>query len=329
MKDLVSWLGKRRLALQKKMKRRFSRYANKLTFAGLMAVVLFCWASAYVAIRYSLVFFSTANLAFLRYLVTSAGFGVLALVTKIKRPALRDLPMIVLAGLAGYTLYSLLLNTGEQIVSAGIASFIINLVPFFTMLLVILSKQETVKSRDWMGMIISFSGVAVIIFMSGNVAGFNINVLYILGAAFCQALYYVIQKSLLGRYSPLEITSYGVWVGTLILFFFSTRPFEAVSAAPPGQVLSVLYLGVFPGMVANLIMAYALQKDRATNVSTYLFLIPFITLLLGWALLDEVPSFWAILAGSLIVIGILIKNKVIRGPGKVFKGGGNQRMVSR
>jgi drug/metabolite transporter (DMT)-like permease len=309
MKELVLGDGLIRLVLLQKMKLLNKETVGKLTYAGLLGVVLVAWASAYVAIRHSLLIFSSANLAFLRYLVTSAGFVVVALCTKMKRPSLRDMPFIVLAGLSGYAAYSLLLNTGEQVVSAGIASFIINLVPFFTMLMVILSKQETINRRDWTGMIISFSGVAVIVFMRNSVAGFNVNALYILGAAFCQALYYVVQKSLLTRYSPIEITSYSVWCGTLILFFFSTRPFDAVREAPLSQLLSVAYLGIFPGMVANLIMAYALQKYRATNVSTYLFLIPFITLLLGWVFLKEVPSLLTILGGLLTVTGILLKNR--------------------
>jgi drug/metabolite transporter (DMT)-like permease len=59
-----------------------------------------------------------------------------------------------------------------------------------------------------------------------------------------------------------------------------------------------------------LIVAFALAKYKMGNFASYFFLIPFITLGIGFLLLDEVPSMAAFLGGLLIILGILIKNKM-------------------
>jgi drug/metabolite transporter (DMT)-like permease len=285
-------------------------------YTGLIFIVLLLWASSYVGIRYSLEVFSPANLAFLRYVCASLGFVFIACFIKIRRPYLSDIPVILLMGLTGFSLYNLLLNFGERTTNAGIASFIINTVPFFTMLLAVIKKDEKANGSDWTGLTIALAGVFIIILTKTNGVSLDYSTLYIAGAAVCQALYLSMQKDLLRKYSPVELTSYSVWSGTLLLFLFSDHSFQSAGRSDWSHILSVIYLGLFPGMVAYLIIAFALKNYKASNVSSYLFLIPFITLLLGWAFLNETPSIWAVAGGILIVSGIIVKNRqIMTGPG--------------
>lgn len=280
-----------------------------LKYTILIFIVLLLWASSYVGIRYSLEVFSPGNLAFLRYVCASFGFAFIACFIKIRRPYLSDIPMILLMGLVGFSLYNLLLNFGERTTNAGIASFIINTVPFFTMLLAVIKKDEKAKRLDWIGLTIALAGVFLIVLTKARGASFDYSTLYIAGAALCQALYLSMQRNLLRKYSPVELTSYSVWSGTLLLFLFSADSFRSAGKSDWPHILSVIYLGLFPGMIAYLIIAYALKNYKASNVSSYLFLIPFLTLLLGWAFLKETPSIWALAGGILIVCGIVVKNR--------------------
>ena len=279
----------------------------RFRFLILISCLLTLWASSYVAIRHSLETFTPGDLAFLRYLIASIGFILTALFVGIKRPRLADLGVILLLGLTGFSIYNLLLNFGERTVSAGVASFVINTVPFFTMIIVLMRGEETADSVDWLGIVVAFIGVSIIIMTNESAANFNLNALYILGAAFCQAIYFALQKKLLKQYTPLQLTSYAVWSGTLILFLFSNDPFNALANADSSHVYSIVYLGLFPGMLAYLLVAYALREHKASNISSYLFLIPFVTLFLGWLLLDELPSIGAICGGLLIAIGVFLK----------------------
>ncbi|MBL7723648.1 MAG: DMT family transporter [Chitinophagaceae bacterium] len=276
-----------------------------------VSIVLIFWASSYVAIRYALETFSAENLAFLRYSAASIIFVIIGVINKSKLPAVKDLPGCILLGFLGFALYNLLLNYGERTVDAGTASFIINTVPFFSILFALLRRDEHISLIDWFSFIIAFAGVSIIIISKNTNLSFDYNALLILGAAVCQALYFVLQKSFLKRYSPLEITSYAVWFGTAILFFFSHNSYNDMQAANWKHIASVIYLGVFPGAVAYVLMAVILNKYKVSSVAGYLFLIPFITLLMSFIMLKEIPSLLALGGGALIVIGLLIKNGIL------------------
>lgn len=292
---------------------------NKWIYTTLVAVLLIVWATAFVAIRHGLESFSPANLAFLRYLIASLSFIIIACINKFRLPAAKDIPGCIVLGSLGIAAYNLLLNYGEQTVDAGLASFIINTSPFIAVIWVALTKQEKLSGTDWSGLILSFIGVAVIIFSGNNTFSLSIDALLIFGAAVSQGIYFVLQKKMLQKYSPLELTAYSIWIGTIILFFFTSKPFTALQTAETEHIFSLLFLGLLPGSIAYFIVAYLLAKYKMSSFASYLFLIPFIALFTGYLFLGEIPGWIALGGGLLIVVGILIKNKLIKLPGKVIK----------
>jgi drug/metabolite transporter (DMT)-like permease len=274
----------------------------------LVMALLVLWASSYVGIRVSLAGYSAINLAFLRYLTASIAFIPFAVARKISLPKVSDIPLLFLSGLVGFALYNVLLNSGERTVGAGVTSLMMSTTPFFTLFLARLFGQEKIKLKDGVGMIISFIGVAVVVWFQGNGLTFDTNVFFIVTASACVAFYFVLQKKLMTRYSPLEITAFSIWSGTLLLFPFTQDAFGSVQHARELQTFSMVYLGLFPGMIAYVMMAYILKHYKVSNVSSCLFLIPFITVFLGWIMLSEIPTTATWLGGLLIIAGVLIKN---------------------
>ena len=90
------------------------------TLAAAGTVLL--WASAFPAITVAVRGLGPAGLAVARLAVASAVLALAAPLMGVRRPKLRDLPLIALCGLAGMTGYQLLLNAGERVVPAGTAS---------------------------------------------------------------------------------------------------------------------------------------------------------------------------------------------------------------
>lgn len=279
----------------------------------LIAILLIVWASSFVAIRYTLEAYNPENLAFLRYLIASVTFIVVALIKKTKLPNLKDIPGFFVLGFLGFALYNLFLNYGERTVDAGIASFIINTSPFFSIIFVVLRKEEIMKKSEWFGILFSFTGVAILIFSKSKKIEVNIDALLILAAAISQGVFFVLQKKYYTTYTPLEITSYAVWSGTIILFFFSSNSIPAFANADWKHIMALIYLGIFPGSIAYLIVSYSLSKYKMSNFASYLFLIPFIAVIIGYLFLGEVPSLIGLAGGIMIIIGILVKNyKIIK-----------------
>src|SRR5262245_33670445 len=70
-----------------------------------LATTLVLWASAFAGIRAGLAAYEPGQLALLRFLTASVVLGVYAAVVRLRLPAWRDLPAIVLVGFFGITLY--------------------------------------------------------------------------------------------------------------------------------------------------------------------------------------------------------------------------------
>jgi drug/metabolite transporter (DMT)-like permease len=120
------------------------------------------------------------------------------------------------------------------------------------------------------------------------------------------------QKRYLKKYSPIELTGYSIWIGTFLMVFFINKPFLAVLKAPLSQTLTVIYLGIFPGAIAFLLVGLALKKYQVSKFSSYLFLIPFITIFIARIVIHEVITLAALTGGVFVITGILVKNAVFK-----------------
>ena len=92
---------------------------HSLRTALSLAVALLFWSSAFAAIRVGLRGYSPGELALLRFAVASAALAVYALAARLRLPRVRDLPLLLLMGFLGFTVYHVALNMGEVVVEAG------------------------------------------------------------------------------------------------------------------------------------------------------------------------------------------------------------------
>lgn len=281
-----------------------------LTPATLFAILItiLCWASAFAGIRAGLHGYTPIHLAGLRYLVASIFLGGYALYKRMPLPRLRDLPGIALTGLVGISVYNIALNTGEMGVPAGVAGFLVNTAPIFTALLALLLLHERLRLWGWIGISISFAGVAITTF--GTREGFHLNLpaMLVLIAALSQSIYFVSQKPYLRRYSAFQYTTYAIWSGTIFLLLFSIGIVREIQLAPLNATLATIYLGVFPGAIAYVSWAYVLAHVPATRAASFLYLVPPLATGIAWIWLGELPTLFALLGGGLVIAGVILVN---------------------
>ena len=182
--------------------------------------------------------------------------------------------MMLLLGFLGFFVYHVGLNAGEVVVPAGPASFIIASVPVFSTLLAVIFLRERLTLPGWVGVVISFCGVALISLGTGAGFTFQPAALFIVAAAIGESIYFVLQKPYLGRISGLQLTTYTIWTGTACMLVFLPGLVRQVQTAPVEATLAVVYLGIFPAAIGYVLWAYALSRADVSRVTSTLNLSP-------------------------------------------------------
>jgi len=271
------------------------------------AVTVVLWASAFVAIRSAGQDFSPGALALGRLLPASAVLGVISLSQRAGWPPRAAWPGIVATGALWFGVYMVALNWGEQHVEAGTAAMVVNVGPILIALLSGWLLREGLRRSLLLGITVSFAGVILVgIATSTGRSPSLLGLMLCLLAAVSYAVAVVIQKPALRHASALQVTTFGCAVGTIACLPFTGQLLSQLATAPVTATLSVVYLGVFPTAVAFTTWAYALSRTPAARMGATTYLVPALTVLLGWAILGEVPSWLALGGGALCLAGVAL-----------------------
>ena len=116
-----------------------------------IVVTIFAWASAFPAIRAGLAAFGPLELGAVRFAIAAIPAAIYLAATRPKLPGRGDLWRFGVGGFGFVALYTALLNYGELTVSAGAASFIINVSPILTALFATAELGERFSVGGWAG----------------------------------------------------------------------------------------------------------------------------------------------------------------------------------
>ena len=274
-----------------------------------LAISILLWASSFAAVRASLQAFSPGHIALLRFLVASVLLTAFVLIKRQKLPKSKDMPVIFLLGFIGIAIFHTAQNYGQVTVIAGVASMIVSTVPIFTATLATIFLRERLKLWGWLCIFLSFFGVYLIILGESEGIKFDPGAIILLIAAISAAIYFVLQKPYLKKYSPLQLVTYVIWAGTLFLLVFIPGLIEEIASAPIEAIISIIYLGIFPSAVAYITWSYALSRAPASTVANFLYFLPVFAVIIAWIWLNEIPTLISIIGGIAIILGVFLVNK--------------------
>lgn len=275
-----------------------------------LAATIVLWASAFVGIRYGLTAYSPGSLALLRFIVASFSMAVIYRSMKIKKSVQwMDRLQLLFLGMVGIGLYNICLNYGEMTVSAGMASFIIGLMPVMTIIMSVFFLKEQQGMMVWFGVAVSFLGLFIIILGEQTQVQLSGGVWIIVISAFTGAVYSLMSRHYLQRYHPVAVTSWIIWGGTLMLMMFFPALAGEILQANSQATLAVIYMGVFPAALAYVAWSYVLNHLPASNAAMYLYGLPIVSTLMGFIFLHEMPSLLSFIGGLIALAGAFIANR--------------------
>ncbi|MEM7193651.1 MAG: DMT family transporter [Pseudomonadota bacterium] len=261
------------------------------------------WAFAFPASKAALPFFTVEQIVLLRYIIASAFYIALFAMGMFPLPKKKDLPVISALAILGVTVYQLLFVFGLGRVTAAAASMIITANPVVVSLLARAFLKESLGWLSWVGILLSFGGVAVISLAKGA-DGALIGYGALLVAVVSIAIFFVFQKPYFKHYSPLSMTSYTSILGTMPLLYWIPGIIQPAMDAPVSAWISIIVMGVFSSGIGFLLWFYALSRLPAGIVSSFLFLQPVFVTVMAWFWLQEWPTNETVIGGVVVLVGV-------------------------
>ena len=286
-----------------------------ILYALIFLMIVF-WSGNYIVGKIALREFSPLLLAGLR--IGCAGFFILPFYAWENRDRAtswtrRDVPLLLSLGVFGVTLNQVFFVVGLRRTSVAHAAIIIALTPMLVLILACLRGLERMTAPKAVGMAIALVGVAVLkVFEPSSATGTTwIGDLFLFLAALFFAIFTVSGKEATHRFSSVTVNTFayvggGLALAPVVLWGASRHALAHISAA---AWLSMLYMALFPSVLAYLIYYYALARISASRVSAFSYLQPVFATVMGVAILGEYLGASVIAGGLVILCGVWLAER--------------------
>jgi len=200
---------------------------------------------------------------------------------------------------------------GVSLIPATLAAVIVATIPLFSPIGAYYFHNERISRMNFLGIIVSIIGVAIVIFHKGFVAidanplGVALMFLAVLSALF----YSVMIKKMADRYNVLTVITYQNTFGIIyfipIFFIFEFDHFQTVTIT--WEVLTpLLKLGIFSSSFAFIFFIYAMKNLGITKANIFTNTIPVVTAILAWLYLGEELNLTKVIGIAVVIGGLFL-----------------------
>lgn len=279
-----------------------------LTELGLGAMVLI-WGLNFVIVKWALAAFEPLGFNALRQGIAALFMlGFLRLRGPLVLPERADVARILAMGFIGNIVYQVAFITGMERTRAGNASLMIALVPIF--LLIFGGKRVERGVRNWLGALLSISGVALVSATALQLEGREglIGDALLIGAAASWAIYTLGSQQLIDRYGSVHTTAWTLWVGAagLVLLGIPSLVRQEWGVIGVPEWGGVFYSGVLAIGVAYLLWYHGVQRLGGARTAIFANLPPVVALGVGALWLGEQLTVLSILGAVMVIGGLLL-----------------------
>lgn len=282
-----------------------------------MVLTVVFWGLSIISTKVVLAQIPPVSIAFFRYSIATATLIPLALLTRsLPKITLKDLGTIIVTSMFGIVLYFLFENNALRYTTASNASMLVAAMPLFAIIIEALFFRQRISWKMATCILISIVGVYLVVTVDGRLdfssSRFYGNLL-MMGSMICWVVYTFLNKNLDGKYSGMTVITYQS-LASIFLFIPFVLPeikrWPEFGSISPFILANLVFLGVVCSALEYLFYIYAVKKLGATVSTTFLNLIPVVTVISGTLLLQEKLLWIEVLGMGLIMASIYALNNV-------------------
>lgn len=282
-----------------------------------VAIAVASWSTVASAFKIALRHYSYYELLLVASITATLLFAVVISIQKkwhlLKKITSKDWGLFAITGLLSPAGYYLILFKAYELLPAQIAQSINYSWAIVLTLLLALFMRQRIPALKYIGMGISFGGVALISLGSQTIVGVHLSVpglLLALLSAFVWASFWILNKKSNHIDNVLALFA-SFCFGALFLILGSI--FVDVQLNSVNGVLSAIYVGLFEMAIPFIFFGLALKKtDNPALINQLCYLSPFISLFIIRSVLGEQIYLTTFIGLILIVGGILFNEYGVR-----------------
>ncbi len=281
----------------------------------LIAVIF--WGASFVATKAALGEIHPVTLIAMRF-----AMGVVILFAVVWRKKIfrwvgwRDLGMLALLGAISIAIHQGLQANGLLFTSATSMSWLVALTPVFTAILARLFLSESFGAIKIVGLVIAFIGAIAVV----TKGAFNADTIHLpsttgdllaLASSLNWAVFSIASKPMLKRLPPTLMMAYVMFLGWLMVlpFFAASQSWGDVSQLTRSGWAAVTFLGLLCSGVAYIFWYDALAQIDASQVASFIYLEPLVTVAVAAVVLGEAFTLPTFLGGLTILFGVYLVNR--------------------
>jgi len=270
------------------------------------------WGASFICNDIALEYFSPIAIACWRILIATLILWLISLQQNVRVPTdIKTLGLLSAIGMLNSIVPFSLIAWGQQTINSGLAGLLFAASPFMTLFFShVLTRDDRFQTHRLYGLLIGFSGVALLFVRELVVSGNSVNgMLAILAASCCYALAGVLIRRV-GHLHSLVIV-----LGSLLIVSSVLLPILLIwfppwqQAASLHSLLALLFLSVGSTALAYVVRARIVRTNGAVFMSTVGYLIPLFALFWAWVFLAETPTTTMLISIVLVFIGLYISQR--------------------
>jgi len=271
----------------------------------LALIVTIIWGTNFVFIKYGLNELPPFLFATIRFFLVA--FPLIFFFPKPKA----SWGLIAAYGLfIGFGQFGILFYAMQNDISPGIASLVLQTQVFFSVIFAIFFFKELITPIQWLALIISFSGIALIASKTGGQTTF-----FGLALALLAAMSWAMGNMVVKKADKVDIIAFLAYsslfavpvLAVMSLYFEGWDLIKtSIQSASMTSVYVVLWQTIGNTLIGYGLWNFLLSRYSAATVTPWALLIPISGMTASSLLLDELMPMWKLLAAALVLAGLVI-----------------------